>query len=79
MDELIDKALAATDQTVAAKFWMQAEDMAEKDVPYLMISYPQIVYLVNENLNIPGYDKLIQRGQGMSPIENMNEWTWGKK
>ena len=44
-----------------------------------MISYPQIVYLVNENLNIPGYDKLIQRGQGMSPIENMNEWTWGKK
>ena len=58
---------------------MQAEDTAEKDVPYLMISYPQIVYLVNENLNIPGYDKLIQRGQGMSPIENMNEWTWGKK
>ncbi len=79
VDELIDKALAATDQTEAAKFWMQAEDTAEKDVPYLMISYPQIVYLVNENLNIPGYDKLIQRGQGMSPIENMNEWTWGKK
>ncbi len=79
VDELIDKALAATNQADAAKYWMQAEDTAEKDVPYLMISYPQIVYFVNENLNIPGYDKLIQRGQGMSPIENMNEWTWGKK
>ena len=47
-----------------------------KDIPSLRISFPSLTYYVKDGLHIPEYGKTITRGQGISIIENMNEWTW---
>ena len=76
VDALIDGALRATNPEDADKLWREAEKTASNDYPYLPISNPQIVYFVNNKLNIPAYDKRIERGQGLAIIENMNEWSF---
>ena len=53
-----------------------AQNLTDKDIPSLRISFPSLTYFVKDGLHIPEYGKTITRGQGISIIENMNEWTW---
>ena len=56
-----------------------AQNLTDKDIPSLRISFPSLTYFVKDGLHIPEYGKTITRGQGISIIENMNEWTWDSK
>ena len=77
-DELINRALNATDRAVSSENWREAETVAAEDVPFLYIAYPQNHYFIRDGLRIPEQDKLFPRGQGVSVVENMNEWTWAE-
>ncbi|MDU4962198.1 MAG: ABC transporter substrate-binding protein [Sporomusaceae bacterium] len=76
VDAVIQKALAARDQAEANRYWQEGQTTAEKDVPYLWITRPDVTYLVKTGLTIPSLNKLPTRGQGISIVENMNEWFW---
>ena len=75
-DALIEKGIAQTNREEANKFFKQALGVAEKEVPYLYICYPQATYYVRDGLQIPDLGKIPNRGQGISIAENMNEWSW---
>lgn len=75
-DMYIEAALAATDADGAMKNWKRALDIVDEYVPYLDIARSDLIYLAKDELVIPKYNKLITRGQGLSAIENMNEWSW---
>ena len=76
VDELIDKALAATDRAVSDTCWQEAEALAAESVPFLYISRPQNCYLVREGLVIPPLDKVPVKNQGLSIMESLNLWSW---
>lgn len=76
VDAFIDQAMSATDQSAANVFWRKAEIRAAEDVPILYISRPQNNYLVRKGLRIPPLNKIPVRNQGLTVIENMNEWSW---
>lgn len=76
VDAVIQKALAATNSDEANKYWQEGQALAQKDIPYLWIVRPEVTYLVKEGLKIPSLQKLPTRGQGISIVENMNEWSW---
>jgi peptide/nickel transport system substrate-binding protein len=76
VDALLDKAILSANRDEANKLWKQALVTAEKDVPSLAICSPQSVYFVRDGLQIPDFGKVITRSQGVSIVENMNEWTW---
>lgn len=76
VDREIELAIASVDNKTAQEHWKKAQKLAEQDVPFLTISSPQLVYFVKEGLNIPDLGKLPVRGQGLSILENMNEWSF---
>ena len=76
VDGVIKKALAATSSDEANKYWQEGQALAQRDVPYLWIVRPEVTYLVREGLEIPSLKKLPTRGQGISIVENMNDWSW---
>lgn len=76
VDALIDQAMRATDQNTASTFWSKAEARAAADVPFLYISRPRNNYLVRKGLRLPPLNKIPVRNQGLSVVENMNEWSW---
>ena len=76
VDENIAKALRATSQEEANKYWHEGQKIAQADVPYLWICYPYLTYFVRDGLVIPPLNKIPTRGQGISIVENMNEWSW---
>ena len=60
----------------ANKLWQQALKKTEGDVPSLVICNPQNLYFVRDGLQIPDLGKVPIRAQGISIVENMNEWSW---
>lgn len=76
VDAVIGEALRASDRDAANKLWRRGQDLAAADVPYLWLCYPDLVYLVKDGLQIPDLQKIPTRGQGISIVENMNEWSW---
>lgn len=78
VDAEIEAAIAATDREEAYKHWINAQYLTDQDVPFLFITLPSLTYFVKDGLHIPMPEKTINRGQGISVVENMNEWTWGK-
>lgn len=76
VDALMDKAIFAMNREEANKFWQQALKRTEPDVPSLVICNPQNLYFVREGLQIPDLGKVPIRAQGISIVENMNEWSW---
>lgn len=79
VDAEIDAALSSNNREDSYRHWINAQDLVEKDIPSLRISFPSLTYYVKDGLHIPEYGKTITRGQGISIIENMNEWTWDSK
>ena len=79
VDAEIDAALSSNNQEDSYRHWINAQDLVEKDIPSLRISFPSLTYYVKDGLHIPEYGKTITRGQGISIIENMNEWIWDSK
>ena len=75
----IYNALNSDEVTVSYKHWINAQNLADKDVPFLYITSPSLVYFAKEGLNIPDLGKLPVRGQGISVVEYMNTWTWDNK
>ncbi len=76
VDGVIKKALTATKPDEINGYWQEGQTLAQPDVPYLWITRPDVTYLVKEGLEIASLNKLPTRGQGISIVENMNEWTW---
>lgn len=79
VDAEIDAALSSNNREDSYRHWINAQDLVEKDIPSLRISFPSLTYYVKDGLHIPEYGKTITRGQGISIIENMNEWIWDSK
>ena len=76
VDAVIAQALNAKDREEANKLWKKGQDIAQQDVPYLWLCYPDLTYFVKTGLQIPDLQKIPTRGQGISIVENMNEWSW---
>lgn len=76
VDAVIRKALDAREPAEANRYWQEGQTIAQKDIPYLWIARPDVTYLVKAGLTIPSLNKLPTRGQGISIVENMNEWFW---
>jgi peptide/nickel transport system substrate-binding protein len=74
VDAAVRKALAAREPAEANRYWQEGQAIAQTDVPYLWIARPDVTYLVKAGLTIPSLKKLPTRGQGISIVENMNEW-----
>ena len=79
VDKEIYNALNSDEATVSYKYWINAQNLADKNVPFLYITSPSLVYFAKDGLNIPDLGKLPVRGQGISVVENMNTWTWDNK
>lgn len=79
VDAEIDAAIASNNREESYMHWINAQNLTDKDIPSLRISFPSLTYFVKDGLHIPEYGKTITRGQGISIIENMNEWTWDSK
>lgn len=75
-DMYMDAALAATSVEDAMRNWKRASDVIHDSYAYLDVARSDLVYLAKDSLVIPEYGKLITRGQGLSAIENMNEWSF---
>ena len=56
--------------------WQESLKKAEADVPSLVMCNPQNLYFIRDGLQIPDFGKVIPRSQGVSIVENMNEWSW---
>ena len=76
VDGLMEKAIQAPNREEANKLWQQALKKTEGDVPSLVICNPQNLYFVRDGLQIPDLGKVPIRAQGISIVENMNEWSW---
>lgn len=76
VDALLEKAIQSANRDEANKLWQKALVATEKDVPSLALCSPQSVYFIRDGLQIPDFGKVITRSQGVSIVENMNEWTW---
>ena len=76
VDALLDKAILSANRDEANKLWQKALITSEKDIPSLALCSPQNVYFIRDGLQIPDFGKVIIRSQGISIVENMNEWTW---
>lgn len=76
VDENIEKALRAISQEEANRYWQEGQKIAQEDVPYFWITHPYVAYFVRDGLIIPPLNKVPTRGQGISIVENMNEWSW---
>lgn len=76
VDENIEKALRAISQEEANRYWQEGQKIDQEDVPYLWITHPYVAYFVRDGLIIPPLNKVPTRGQGISIVENMNEWSW---
>ena len=76
VDALIEKAIRATKREDANKLWNQALKATESEVPSIAICNPQNLYFVRNGLQIPSMGKVMGRSQGVSIVENMNEWSW---
>lgn len=76
VDEMIDRALRATDRAESNRYWQDAERLAAEDVPYLYISGNRDNYFVREGLIIPPLGKTPLRNKHYAGLENMNEWSW---
>ena len=79
VDKEIYNALNSDEVTVSYKHWINAQNLADKDVPFLYITSPSLVYFAKDGLNIPDLGKFPIRGQGISVVEYMNTWTWDNK
>ena len=78
IDALINNALEVTHRAVADACWQEAETVASEAVPFLYISRPQNCYLVREGLVIPPLGKVPVKNQGLSIMENLNQWSWAE-
>ncbi|EGO65223.1 ABC transporter substrate-binding protein [Acetonema longum] len=76
VDAVVKKALTAKNMEEANRYWQEGQTLAQRDVPYLWIARPDVTYLIREGLQLPSLKKLPTRGQGISIVENMNEWFW---
>jgi hypothetical protein len=47
-------------------------------VPFLYIARPQNCYRVREGLVIPPLGKVPVKNQGLSIMENLNQWSWAE-
>lgn len=75
-DALMEKAIKALNRDEANKFWQESLKRTEADVPSLVLCNPQNLYFIRDGLQIPDFGKVIPRSQGVSIVENMNEWSW---
>ena len=78
VDALINNALEVTHRAVSDACWQEAESVASEAVPFLYISRPQNCYLVREGLVIPPLGKVPVKNQGLSIMENLNQWSWAE-
>lgn len=79
VDEYFDKALMATDENEAIKYWQNAQwdtnDGINADFPYVWLVNIRHTYFVKNGLNI-GEQYLHPHGHGVPIIANLEEWTY---
>src|SRR5699024_4451175 len=81
VDKYMEKAMRATSQEEANKYWKKAQWDGETgfsskgDVPWVWLVNLQHIYLVNEHLNI-GEQKIHPHGHGWPITDSIKEWHW---
>ena len=77
VEQWISTALAANSQEEATKAWVQVQDLANEDFPYLYLVNIEHCYFVNDSLDL-SLDTQVPHphGHGSPVICNMNDWNW---
>ncbi len=81
VEAYMEKALRATDEKEAAKYWRKAQWdgqtglSAQGDAPWAWLVNLDHLYLVKEGLDI-GRQKIHPHGHGWPVTDNIEEWQW---
>lgn len=77
VDEKINEALSANNQTDAIVAWKEVQSIADADYPYLYLVNIEHCYFINDKLDL-SLDTQIPHphGHGSPIICNMLDWTW---
>lgn len=76
VDAKIDAAIAATSQEEANELWKEAQQIGEKEFPYLFIVNIEHSYFVKDNLDISVKTQIPHpHGHGSPIICNLKDWT----
>lgn len=77
VDEKINEALSANNQTDAIAAWKEVQSIADADYPYLYLVNIEHCYFINDKLDL-SLDTQIPHphGHGSPIICNMLDWTW---